>query len=174
MNKEQDILYSNEFMDIVLINPNYPFLNMKKNGVVTVPYDNDGNIYILRKNRPNVGTFYELPRGFVETDEDFETGALRELLEETGMRAVSIKKLGRVQADTGVMATKVEVIAINVESTGQRVHYDKADKESNLVVKFNVKELMKAIVYNNIICGYTMAGLIKYLGYFKVNIDMRE
>lgn len=162
--KAQEILYSNDFMDIVLINPNYPFLKMKKNGVVAVPYDEDGNIYVLRKNRPNVGIFYELPRGFVETDEDFETGAFRELLEETGMRAVSGRKLGRVQADTGVMATKVEVIAIKVEAIANKVHYDKADKESNAVIKTTVKQLMRAIVEEKIVCGYTMAGLVKYIG----------
>lgn len=42
MKKQNDILYSNEFLDIEMINPNYPFLMVKKRGAVTVPYDKKG------------------------------------------------------------------------------------------------------------------------------------
>lgn len=43
MQEQNDILYSNEFLDIKMINPNYPFLMVKKRGVVTVPYGKEGN-----------------------------------------------------------------------------------------------------------------------------------
>jgi 8-oxo-dGTP pyrophosphatase MutT (NUDIX family) len=121
---QKDMLFSNEFLEIKMINPNYPFLIMKKRGAVTVPYDEEDNIYMLLKNRPNIGTFYELPRGFVEKDEDFLTGALRELLEETGMTAIKHIFLGEIQPDTGIMSNSVKVYSLQVKKRNNNyTHY---------------------------------------------------
>lgn len=167
----QDILFSNEFMDIVMINPNYPFLQMKKYGVVTIPYDKNGNIYMLHKSRNNIGKYYELPRGFVEHKEDFQTGALRELLEETGMKAGKITRLSKVQPDTGLLSNNVEIIALEVleKDDNSYSHYDSVDNESNLVVKLNESQINNLLLNNEIICGYTMSALFLFKTFKQYN-----
>lgn len=162
MKKQNDILYSNEFLDIEMINPNYPFLMVKKRGAVTVPYDKKGNIYMLHKWRPNVGSYYEVPRGFVENDEAFETGALRELLEETGMKATKLDFLGNVQPDTGLMANSVKMYALLVEEEEDFAYYDCFDKELCKVVKVPQSDLNELIVDGKIICSYTLSSVFVF------------
>lgn len=161
---ENDILYSNQFMNIVMINPNYPFLKMKKNGVVTVPYDSEGNIYILKKFRPHVGLFLELPRGFVEDAEAFESGALRELLEETGMVASKVTCLGDIQADTGIVTQKVKLYAILVDKIDNKEHYDEADNETNKVLRLTLDEFDNELLSGSVVDNYTIGGV----HYFKL------
>ncbi|WP_434576990.1 NUDIX hydrolase [Thermoanaerobacterium thermosaccharolyticum] len=157
---EKDIIYSNEFLAIKMINPNYPFLIMKKNGAVTVPYDSEGNIYMLHKSRPNIGTYYELPRGFVENDEDFISGAVRELLEETGMECIEHKYLGEIQPDTGIISNKVKAYEMLVDNHKKHyTHYDKADKELVKIKKLTKKDVEKLILDKKIVCGYTLSAL---------------
>lgn len=163
---KNNILYSNQFMDIVMINPNYPFLMMKKNGVVTVPYDKDGNIYVLKKNRPNIGEYLELPRGFVEDAESYETGALRELLEETGLQAKKVTFMGKLQADTGIVAQNIRLLALEVEPCDDKIHYDNADKEFNSVLKMSMDDLENAMIDGQIVDNYTLAG-VQYLKVFE-------
>lgn len=159
---KQEVIYSNEFMDIVLINPNYPFLMMKKPGVVVVPYDKEGNIYMIHKERKNIGKYYELPRGFVEIAEDFHIGALRELLEETGMKAKKAIKLGKLQNDTGLMSNNVEVIAMLVTKSENKTHYDDADEEDNIIVQVNRDKIYDLIISGDIICSLSLSALNKF------------
>lgn len=163
MKKNNEILYSNEFLDIEMINPNYPFLVMKKNGVVVVPYDKEGNIYLLNKNRPNVGQYYEVPRGFVEHKEDYKSGAVRELLEETGLEAKEVTTLGVVQPDTGVMSNSVQMYAMLVEDKEDYFeHYDTSDKELSKVVKVSFNDINNFIMKGQIICSYTLSSLFTF------------
>lgn len=157
------ILYSNEFLDIEMINPNYPFLHMKKRGAVVVPYDNKGNIYLLKKNRKNIGTYYEVPRGFVESEESFQVGALRELFEETGMESLKTELLGIVQPDTGVMNNSVKIYAMLVrERKDYYKHYDYSDKEVCNVVKVSLEQISQLILEGRIICSYTLSGICMF------------
>jgi ADP-ribose pyrophosphatase YjhB (NUDIX family) len=155
-------LYSNKYLDIVLINPNYPFMKFKQAGVVTLPYDSEGFIYILKKHRPNVGTFYELPRGFVPSTESYEAGALRELLEETGLEALSAKNLGCIQPDTGVLSQSVQFYAINVGKSDKKEHYDAVDMESNGILRVTQSDIDKLIFSGQIVDGYTLSSLYLY------------
>lgn len=163
--QDKEVLYTNEFMDIVMVNPNYPFLLIKKPGVVIVPYDKEGNVYMLYRERINVGKFYELPRGFVESDEDYKVGALRELLEETGMKSGQAIKLGKIQTDTGLMTNNIEVIALEVENISNYTHYDDSDKTSNLVIGMTKEEISNKILSGDILCSLTLSALVKYLAY---------
>jgi ADP-ribose pyrophosphatase len=64
--------------------------------VVILPVDQDGNILFVRQHRHPVDLdLLELPAGMLNTDEDPETCARRELREETGMAAKVMELLGR-------------------------------------------------------------------------------
>lgn len=62
----------------------------------------DGRIPIVRQFRPAVEAYtWELPAGLLEDGEDPAEACRRELKEETGLDAVSIRKLGSFWSDTG-------------------------------------------------------------------------
>lgn len=49
-------------------------------------------LLVKRKNHPSIG-FWATPGGFVELREDLETGAARELFEETGVEGLPLKQM---------------------------------------------------------------------------------
>ncbi|MCC6259450.1 MAG: NUDIX hydrolase [Anaerolineales bacterium] len=63
--------------------------------VVIIPMDQAGNILFVRQYRHAAGMdMLELPAGTREKDEPFEECAAREIREETGMQAGTLKQLG--------------------------------------------------------------------------------
>lgn len=160
-------LFENEFLQIEMITPNYPFIHVKKKGAVIIPYDVNGNIYLMHRNRPSIGEGYEAPRGFVENGETYKVGALRELKEETGMEVSKVKSLGYLQPDTGVTNNKIEVFAVLVEeSTLDYEHKDSDGSEVYKVTKVDNKMLKTLILDGSIYCGLTLAAIQKYCAFF--------
>lgn len=172
--QDGDILYENAFLKIKMINQNYPFLLMQKNGVVTVPYDDYGNVYMLIKHRPNVGVFYELPRGFVENSEDYKSGAVRELIEETGVTPLTATLLGQIQPDTGVMNNNVRMFALKVNSANiseNHVHFDEIDKDTNKVIRLSKVQIDSLITQGKIIDGYTLGALSSFYAHIGNKVE---
>jgi ADP-ribose pyrophosphatase len=63
--------------------------------VVLVPVDSQGNIWLIRQYRHSAGgEILELPAGVTEAGEPVEESARRELREEIGMQANSIRPIG--------------------------------------------------------------------------------
>ncbi len=63
-----------------------------------VPLDGDLNTYLVGQFRYAVGEYtWEVPEGGGRADETLEDGALRELREETGLRAARLTPLGGMQ-----------------------------------------------------------------------------
>ena len=160
-----ETMYENSFLKIDLINTNYPYLKMNKQGAVVVPFDERGNIYLLLKDRPDIGKYLELPRGFVENSESFSIGALRELEEETGMVPLKSKQLGWVQPDTGIVNNSVAIFGVLVGGTDTKEvsHYDEADGELNKMYSLTMYEIMQLIKDQQILCGFTLSGLMMYM-----------
>lgn len=148
--EKPETMYENPFLQINLINQNYPFIRMNKHGAVVVPFDKKGNVYLLLKSRPDIGKYLELPRGFVENAESFQIGALRELEEETGMKPLKSKQLGWVQPDTGIMNNSVAVFGVLVGGTDTKEvqHYDGVDNELNKMYSLDVPEILNLIKHN--------------------------
>lgn len=70
--------------------------------VAIVATDPQGRVALVRQYRPAVEEFtLELPAGTLEPGEEPEVCARRELLEETGLRATSMRKVGSYRTDTG-------------------------------------------------------------------------
>ena len=155
------VLYENEFLSVILNNPNYPFIKMNKSGAILVPYDKGGNIYFIEKDRPNIGKYYELPRGFVENGEDVKVGALRELLEETGMTTDLIELLGYIQPDSGIMNNPVPVYQVLVKAKDDYIHYDDADEDNCKILRRDMYHVDKYIDEGKIVCGFTQSALMK-------------
>lgn len=154
-----DILYENKFLKIQMINPNYPFLIMKAPGSVIVPYDKDMNVYLLERERINLGHVYELPRGFVDLNELGKMGALRELYEESGMKPVqgaNAKLLGLLQPDTGVMNNSVTCYCVEVARQEDYYHKDSDEvNQVHKVIRLSTENITKLLMSHKIADSYT-------------------
>jgi ADP-ribose pyrophosphatase len=68
-------------------------------------------IGLVRQYRYPVGEeVWEIPRGYCDTD-DAKNDALRELEEETGLKAPTLRSLGMVHPNSGVLAATVSLFA---------------------------------------------------------------
>lgn len=71
--------------------------------VVLLPLLDDDRVVLIENRRPTVNeTLLELPAGTREADEDPDTTAARELIEETGYRAGSLIKLHEFYSAPGI------------------------------------------------------------------------
>lgn len=67
-----------------------------------------GLIPIVRQYRPAIESFtWELPAGLVDPGEDPADGCMRELMEETGLPAISIHWLGSTSPCTGRLGNRI-------------------------------------------------------------------
>ncbi len=70
--------------------------------VAIVATDPLGRVALVRQYRPAVEEFtLELPAGTLEANEEPEMCARRELMEETGLRPTSMRRVGSYRTDTG-------------------------------------------------------------------------
>jgi len=99
--------------------PNFLVVSPKKRmedgttGVAILPVLND-SIALIRVYRHAIEEWsWEIPRGFVESNETFQEGAQRELLEETGMACPipNLVPLGNFRPDAGILNAKVQLVA---------------------------------------------------------------
>ena len=82
-------------------------------GIAVLPVA-DGKVGMIKIYRPAIqGYSWEIPRGFVDKDEDSTSSARRELEEETGLQCQvqDLIPLGFVTPDAGILAARVELFA---------------------------------------------------------------
>jgi ADP-ribose pyrophosphatase len=73
----------------------------------------DGRLLIVRQFRPALEQFiWELPAGMVEKGEDAAQCARRELLEETGFRALTVHELGNYSPCTARLSNRVHTFFV--------------------------------------------------------------
>ncbi len=72
-------------------------------GAAVLPLHDDGTVTLIRQLRPAVDAFMiETPAGRLDSNEEPETCALRELEEEAGLAAQRIESLGSICTSPGV------------------------------------------------------------------------
>lgn len=78
--------------------------------VILIPIDRDGNLLFVRQYRHAAGRdLLELPAGTRDGDEPYEECAAREIREETGMEAGTLKKVGEFFLAPGYSTEFMEV-----------------------------------------------------------------
>jgi len=138
-------------------------------GAIVVPYySKEGKTYIgfILAERPVVAegiNSLELPRGFSNISEDSKETVKRELLEETGRKAIITEYIGLINANTAFYATNIPVYAVEVDlSKPEEIKTDGFEKI--LKAEFiETSEAIEKIKKDEIICGLTKAALLQFL-----------
>jgi ADP-ribose pyrophosphatase len=94
--------------------------------VVILPVLDDGRLVLIRNHRPSLDrALYELPAGTLEPPEAPEACAARELVEEAGYRAATIRPLGRFYTSPGLSDELMwAYVAADLTHVGQRLEPD--------------------------------------------------
>lgn len=110
---------------------------------IIIPETEDGKFIMIREPRTTAGlTVLAFPAGMIEKGETEEEGAIRELEEETGYRAKSIKKLREVYPTIGYSDEKM-IIFLAKELVKTHRHLDETeDIEVLELPKDEVKQLL--------------------------------
>lgn len=88
-------------------------------GIIATPSENE--IVLVQQYRHPVGrSLWEIPAGTVEPDEDPQAGALRELQEETGYSAGSIRSLGTLSTTPGFCTELMHFFHASQLSAGEQ------------------------------------------------------
>lgn len=127
---------------------------------VILPIDDNGNIIIINQFRPSLKKWLlELPAGTLESSEQVEACAHRELEEETGYSAKTMISLGQVTPLAG-FCDEIQHLFVAKDLTLTR-RYDCDDDEVIEVVALSVEQLENKIVNGEITDTKTIACLSK-------------
>ncbi len=130
-------------------------------GAVVVPVKDDGKIILVKQFRyPFQDFLLELPAGKLETDEDPEVCATRELTEETGYTAGTIVKLGKIYTTPGFCT---EVLYIYLAKNLKSGNHNREEGEYGMeVYEFTLEEINGKIRNGEIVDAKTISGIYFY------------
>jgi len=132
--------------------------------VIPVFTGTDGKRYFIMERQFRHGSqtvTLEFPAGLVEEGEDPEKAALRELLEETGIKAGKLTQTGLLNPNSAFMCTKgYFYVAQDLEYTGER-HFD-ANEEIETVT-ISEDEVFKRMGKGEMDNGIMMVAAFLYL-----------
>ena len=130
---------------------------------VILPETDNGEFIMIKEPRTPIGkTVIAFPAGMIEDGESEEEGAIRELEEETGYRAGSIKKLREVYPAIGYSNERVNIFLAKDLVKTQR-HLD--ETEDIEVIKIPIKEIKEMLDRQEILTSSEQIGLLHYFLY---------
>jgi ADP-ribose pyrophosphatase len=129
--------------------------------VAIVPVLDDGRIILVRQYRYSTGKeLLEIPAGTLEKDEAPDTCARRELKEETGYTAGSMKKILSMYMAPGYSNEIIHLYFATALKAGEQ----STEEDENISLKlFGPDELMGMMEKNVINDAKTIAGVLSYL-----------
>jgi ADP-ribose pyrophosphatase len=124
---------------------------------VILPVFDDGTVALVRQYRHAIGKeLLELAAGSLEQGEDPETGAIRELEEEIGVRAEKIELLCSVYVSPGFLTEKMSIyLATGLTDVGQKLEGD----ENITVERYSFEKLEEMIKNGQIDDAKTIVGI---------------
>jgi ADP-ribose pyrophosphatase len=128
------------------------------NSVAVLPVDGEGNILMVRQFRLGANQpLLEVPAGVMEAGEDPEACAYREIREETGQAAATLRKLGSYYLVPGYCTELMHVFL----ATGLFPDPLRGDEDEFLQVEcFSISEIYKMAEKGEIQDSKTMAALL--------------
>ena len=160
-------IYENPWIKIRhddVIHPNgvagvFGIIEVKQTSVGVIPVDDDGYTYLVGQYRyPNENWFWEIPMGGVPHGESLEAGALRELEEETGLKAGRLQHIHKLHSLISISNSINETFLAFDLSLGQ-TKFD--DAEQLKVKKILLKDAIKMAEQGEICDAISVAGLLR-------------
>ena len=130
-----------------------------KGAAAIVPVDNEEYVYLVRQHRVvNDMLTWEIPAGKLDTaDEDPLHCAVRELREETGLKAEHMEKLIHIVTTPGFCTEKIGLYL----ATGLSQHEDHPDEDEFLrVTRIPLKEAVQRVMSGEFQDAKTALGLL--------------
>lgn len=131
--------------------------------VVIIPITIEGNVVMVVQSRPNTKetVSIELPAGMVDDGEDFQTAAIREMLEETGYVAETVYELEWHYQDQGCSEA---VIKTFVASNCKRVQEKQLSSDEALeYVEMSFEDILNMIKTREINDANTKIAIMEYI-----------
>lgn len=131
-----------------------------RGSAVIVPIFEDGTVALVRQYRHAVGGItLELPAGGIEPGETFEQAARRELEEEVGFRAETVRKLSEFYVSPGFLTEKMHLfLAAKLARTAQSLDEDEIVE----ILRLPLADAVKMISTGEIQDAKTIVGLLLY------------
>jgi ADP-ribose pyrophosphatase len=129
--------------------------------VIIAPFLSKDKIVFMRQFRPALKKYiYELPAGTLDPNESFAACAKRELIEETGLRAQKIAKVGQIYPVPGYSTEIIHVFKAEGLTQGQAEPEDYEVIENIIMTKSQVKKLFQQGKLQDAksICALTFCG----------------
>lgn len=129
-------------------------------GVGVLPLHGDGTVTLIRQMRPAVGAeLVEIPAGRLHPGEDPAACGLRELAEETGLHAETVRPLGILHSSPGVFDEVIHLFLATGLSQGVA---DPEPYEEVAVVRLPAEEAIRMAGDGRITDGKTLAALLRF------------
>ena len=129
---------------------------------VVIPITKDGNVIMVVQSRPNTKetVSVELPAGMVDPGEDYQTTAVREMLEETGYDAENIYELEWHYQDQGCSGAIIKTFVAEGCKKEQEVRLDEGEKLQ--YVEMSYEDIMNMIKSREINDANTKIAMMEY------------
>ena len=138
----------------------YGKVAFKNLAIGILPVDDEGNTWLVGQYRYTLDEYsWEIPMGGVPHSEDSEEGALRELREETGLRAGKLEVLCRIHTSNSV-TDEEGFVYLATDLTQGETDFD--DTEDLAIKKLPFKEALEMVMNGRITDSLTVGGILKY------------
>ena len=129
---------------------------------VIIPITTDGNIVMVVQSRPNIRetVSVELPAGMVDPGEDYQTTAVREMLEETGYEAENVYELEWHYQDQGCSGAIIKTFVAEGCKKKQDVRLDEGERLQ--YVEMSYEDIMNMIKSRDISDANTKIAMYEY------------
>jgi ADP-ribose pyrophosphatase len=135
---------------------------------VVMPVDARGRVLLVKQYRlPARRYMWELPAGRVDKGESVQRAARRELAEETGYRARSLKKLAEFYASPGFLAEKMTIFLATGLTAGNSTPMEDERIETRW---FTAREIDRLIRTGKVLDAKTMIGFLRWQRYLRGKI----
>lgn len=129
---------------------------------VIIPITTLGNVVMVVQSRPNTKetVSVELPAGMVDPGEDYQTTAVREMLEETGYEAENVYELEWHYQDQGCSGAIIKTFVAEGCKKKQDVRLD--DGERLTYVEMSFEDILSMIKNREINDANTKIAMLEY------------
>ncbi|MEY8735988.1 NUDIX hydrolase [Lactobacillus sp. AN1001] len=139
------------------------FKIVQKTGGVVIAPQVLKKFILIRVKRIDQKEYWEFPRGFIEKDESFEHGAIRELKEEINIVASDIHDLGEIKIDSGLILSNVRMMLAKVPKY-ELSKIELQDSEKILDYRlFSIVELCNLIRNKELVDSFTRSVCLELL-----------